>query len=444
MNLLIYGSTEVAFLLASRLHHNHNITLLTDSPPEERFENLDINLVKGSAGDIGLLEEIEAATMELFIACSKLDEANIVACWTVKKLGDIETICLLSKADLNHNLTVQAGSSYQTPYDIDSVIWPEQLLMEDIFRIISVPEALDVEYFAGGRAKLFEYRINGDSLLANRKVKDCGFPKDVLVAGIMRDSKLFIPDGQTVIEAEDRAFFIGRNRALDAFAAAFFRTKSKVEKVSIIGGGSVGFMLAQQLEQIDIEVKIIEKDPDRCLFLADSLGTTLVLEGDGTDLDLLESEAVADADACICITNNDEKNLLCSLLLRQLGAKRIVTRAETMQNFRLFEHVGIDVVVSPKASSLANVINRVQTRDVDIVALLEGDRGELLRLTLPEDYSATAIKDLQLPVQALVGIVIRGHRVIIPNGETVLIANDRLHIFVMKEETDSLKTFFFA
>lgn len=444
MDLLIYGSTEVAFLLASRLHHNHNITLLSDAPLEDRFANLDISLVEGSGGDIGLLEEIEASRMELFIACSALDEANIVACWTVKKLGDIETICFLSKADLNSNFTVQAGSNYQTRYDIDSVIWPEQLLMQDIFRIISVPEALDVEYLAGGRAKLFEYRIHEDSMMAGRAVMECGFPKDVLIAGIMRNSELFIPEGKTVIEAEDKVFFIGRSSALDGFAATFFRKKSRVERVSIIGGGSVGFMLAQQLEKIHIKVKLIEKSPERCVFLADTLKTTLVLQGDGTDLDLLESEAIADADACICITNNDEKNLLCSLLIKQLGAERIVTRAETMQNYRLFEHVGIDVVVSPKASSLADVINRVQVRDIDVVALLEGDRGELLRLTLPDEYTATAVKELHFPARAVVGVVMRGRRVIIPNGDTILSAGDKLEIFAMKEDAESLKNFFFA
>ncbi len=444
MDLLVYGSTELAFLLVSRLHDEHNITLLSDTTPEERFTNLDIRLVTGSGGDIGLLEEIEASTADLFIACSELDEANIVACWTIKKLGDIETICFLSKADLNHNFSVQAGSHYQTRYDIDSVVWPEQLLMQDIFRIITVPAALDVEYLAGGQIKLFEYRIAEDSPLAGRAVMQCGFPRDVLVVAVVRNSELFIPAGETVIEAEDKVFFIGRNSALDAFAATFFRKKSKVEKVSIIGGGSVGFMLAQQLEQIDIKVKLIERESSRCAFLADNLKNTLVLQGDGTDLALLESEAIADADACICITNNDEKNLLCSLLIKQLGAERIVTRAENMQNYRLFDHVGIDVVVSPKASSLSDVLNRVQAMDVDVIALLEGDLGEVLRLHLPEDYTSTAVEDLALPARAVVGAIIRGRQVIIPGGKTILQPGDKLELFTRKEDSDNLKNFFFA
>ncbi len=444
MDILVYGSTEFAFLLVSRLHHNHNITLLSDTSPGERFSHLDISMVTGSGGNIGLLEEIEASKMDLFIACSKLDEANIVACWTVKKLGDIETICFLSKAELNHNFTVQMGSHYQTRYDIDSVIWPEQLLMQDIFRIITVPAALDVEYLAGGQAKLFEYRIHEDSRIANRAVMECGFPKDILVVGVVRNSELFIPSGNTVIEADDKVFFIGRSGPLDSFAATFFRKKSRVERVSIIGGGSVGFMLAQQLEKINVKVKLIEKNANRCVFLADTLRSTLVLQGDGTDLSLLESESIADADACICITNNDEKNLLCSLLIKQLGTERIVTRAETMQNYRLFEHVGIDVVVSPKASSLSDVLNRVHAKNVDVVALLEGDLGELLRLTLPEEYPPTAIKSLALPARAVVGVVIRGRQIIIPNGETVLQAGDKLEIFTMKEDSEILKNFFFS
>ncbi len=158
----------------------------------------------------------------------------------------------------------------------------------------------------------------------------------------------------------------------------------------------------------------------------------------------LESEAIADADACICITDNDEKNLLCSLLIKQLGAERIVTRAENMQNYRLFEHVGIDVVVSPKASSLSEVLNRVQAMDVDVIALLEGDLGEVLRLRLPEDYNPTAIRELALPVRAVVGAVIRGRQVIIPDGATSLLPGDKLELFTRKEDSDNLKNFFFA
>ena len=185
------------------------------------------------------------------------------------------------------------------------------------------------------------------------------------------------------------------------------------------------------------------KPGKRCEFLANSLKKTLVLQGNGTDLELLESESIAAADACICTTDNDEKNLLCSLLIKQLGSKRIVTRVGNIQNYQLFEHVGIDVVVSPKASALTEVLNRVQVRNVDVLALIEGGKGEVLRLTLPDNFKEVQIKDLKLSANAIIGVIIRGHEVLIPNGMTYLRPKDLLKIFTMKEDSDKIKEFFF-
>ena len=445
MDILIYGTTEFSYLVAARLHQQHNITVLYDSGElHEKFNNLDVSLVEGSGGDISALEKVEAKNANLFIACSSIDEANIVACWTMKKVADTETICFITKAALYKNFSSLTHNHYQTRYDIDSVIWPEQLLTQDIFRIISVPEALDVEYLAGGKAKLFEYRIKATSTIVDKTIKDCKFPKNVLIPGITREGKLFIPNGETTIRLHDKVFFIGTSVALDSLAADFFKHDRKVKTVSIIGGGSVGFMLAEKLEKTGIKVKIIEQNPQRCAFLADSLKKTLVLQGNGTDLELLESEVIAAADACICTTDNDEKNLLCSLLIKQLGAKRIVTRVGNTQNYELFEHVGIDVVVSPKASALTEVLNRVQATNVDVIALIEGGKGEVLRLTLPDSFQEIRLRDMRLPVKAIIGVIIRGHKVIIPDGESFLCPRDRLKIFSMQEDSEKIKEFFFT
>ncbi len=138
---------------------------------------------------------------------------------------------------------------YRAPYDIDIVIWPEQLLTQDIFRIVMVPEALDVEYFAQGRAKLFEYRIKEDSLICDKRIMDCTFPDNVLIIGITRDNKLFIPDGSTIISLNDKVIFMGKGSALDLLAARFFQKRTKIGRVVLIGGGSVGFLLAKNLSR---------------------------------------------------------------------------------------------------------------------------------------------------------------------------------------------------
>ena len=438
--------TEIGYLIASGLHHQHNVTLLHDENGDlyEKFINLDISMVEGGGGDITVLETIEAAKAGLFIACSSLDEANIVACWTIKKIADTETICFISKPSLFRNFSSSINNQYQTRYDIDSIIWPEQLLTQDIFRIISVPNALDVEFLVGGKAKLFEYRIKETSRIIDKPIMACQFPADMLIAGITREDKLFIPNGKTTIRLHDKVFFIGTGPALDTLAADFFQQSSEVKSVSIIGGGSVGCMLADLLECRGIRVKLIEFDSQRCEYLANYLKKTLVLQGDGTDLELLESESIAEAEVCVCITNNDEKNLLCSLLVKQLGSKRIITRVGNLQNYELFAKVGIDVVVSPKASALTEVLNRIQVRDVDIIALIEGGKGEVLRLTIPETFKEVRIKEFKFPVNAIIGVIARGHRVLIPNGDTLLLPGDRLKIFTMIEDSETIKELFFS
>jgi trk system potassium uptake protein TrkA len=445
MEILLYGATEIGYLIASKLHQQHNVTLLSDTPKlDEKFNNLDISISEGDGGDIAVLEKIGADKTKLFIACSALDEANIVACWTIKKLSDTETICFISKPSLYKNFSSTIHSNYQTRYDIDSIIWPEQLLTQDIFRIISVPDALDVEYLAGGKAKLFEYKIKADSSIIDKSIMKCTFPKDVLIAGISRDDTLFIPNGNTTIQLHDKIFFIGTGVALDSLAADVFKHNNKVNTVSIVGGGSVGFMLAEKLEEQGINVKIIEHSPERCAYLADTLKRTLVLQGDGTDLELLETESIAEADVCVCTTNNDEKNLLCSLLLKQLGSKRTVTRVSNLQNYDLFARVGIDVLVSPKASALTEVHNRTQSHDVHIIALLEGGKGEVLELTIPSSFKRTILKDFTFPVNAIIGVIIRGHKVLIPNGNTLLCPKDQLKIFTMNEDSETIKKLFIS
>jgi trk system potassium uptake protein len=210
MNILIFGATETGYMVASQLYRKHNLTIIDDLDRlPEKFNNLDISFVMGSGADVLVLEQANASGADLFIACSLLDEANIVACWTAKKISEVETICFVRRMELYRNLASLSQNRYQTKYDIDTIIWPEQLLTQDIFRIISVPDAIDVEYFSKGKAKLFEYRIKQNSIIRDSRIMDCSFPEDVLIVGITRDHNLFIPDGSTTIQADDKVIFMG-------------------------------------------------------------------------------------------------------------------------------------------------------------------------------------------------------------------------------------------
>lgn len=443
MKILIYGTSDSAYMTVARLCKEHDVTILGDQETiPDAFNSLDVSYVVGSGADIGALERADAGKNKLFVACSQRDEANIVACWTVKRIADIETVCFVGSVELYNNLMSYRHDDYRAPYDIDTVIWPEQLLTQDIFRIVSVPEAIDVEYFAQGRAKLFEYRIKSDSFVLNRRIMDCDFPENVIIVGITRENYLFIPSGSTEIKLDDKVVFMGTGGGLDILAAKFFHKTSKIKQATIIGGGSVGYLLAGKLEQTHIKVTIIEHDKERCRFLANNLQKTVVLHGDGTDFELLESESIGKSDVIICVTDNDEKNLLCSLLIKQICSGRIITRVSQAQTAHMFDRAGVDVVVSPRQAALTELLNRVQARDVDILALIEGGQGEVLRVSLPESFPPTKVVDLDFEAQAIIGVIQRGRQIIIPRGETIVRGGDLLKIFTMAEDAETIKKMF--
>lgn len=430
-------------MIASHLFTDHDITLLDPSPElPDKFQNLDIRHIVGNGADVATLEQVTSVNAELFVACSALDESNIIACWSVKKIVDIDTVCFVSREEMYTTLMSPDQYSYQTNQDIDTVIWPEHLLTQDIFRIVVVPDAIDVEHFDGGQVKLFEYRIKEDSALCGVRIMEYTFPANCLIVGITRDEELFIPNGDTRIEVEDRVIFMGAAKALDLLAADLFEVSQKITTAAIIGGGKVGYYLASQMEQAGIKVKIIEKDEQRCLFLADKLKSTLVLNGDGTDLEMLEEEDVGAADVVVCVTNNDEKNLLCSLLVKQLGAKRVVTRSSSVHKATLFERVGIDVVVSPKESALKELLSHLYAKDLDILAMVAGGKGEVLRIQAGERFSDGLVKDVALPPDSIIATVQRGKGLIVPNGNTLIRSGDMLKIFTIPERTEEIKAVF--
>lgn len=230
-----------------------------------------------------------------------------------------------------------------------------------------------------------EYKVKSHLPIVGKKVKDCGFTKDTLMVGLTRNCQLFIPNGETEIKDGDKLIFMGTSHSLDILAGTFFHEKEIVKSVAIIGGGNVGMMLAKTLEKLKIKIKIIEKDYERCQLLAEELSHTLVINGDGTNLKLLDEEEIGAADVVISVTNNDERNLLCSLLVKQLGVKRVIARVAKVLNIPLFEKVGIDVAISPKNSAINEVRNDLLENDVDILATVEQGQGEVMEIkVLPE------------------------------------------------------------
>lgn len=440
MKIVVFGASEIGYLIATEFFEDHDITIIDkEENKTAALSKLDISYIEGNGSNINTLKSANIEDADIFIACTQFDEANIVACLTVSRLSCAKTVCFVSTPEYIESMKLLKNTKYEM---IDFIIWPEELLTQEIFRIITVPEAVDVENFAQGKARLLEYRIKENSELLGKKLKDCRFPDDTLIVGITRDCKLFIPDGETAFELNDKVIFMGSSTSLDILANMIFENTSKVKTASIIGGGSVGLMLAQNLEKVGIRTKIIERDYKRCEDLTEELKSTLVLYGDGTNLELLQSEDIALSDVVISVTNNDEKNLLCSLLVKQLGAKRVITRVSKSANIALFEKVGIDVALSPKEASINEIKNDLIETDVEILATVEQGQGRIIETNISPEFQERRIMDLNIPAKAIIAIIQRGMQVIIPKGTTIVKPGDQLMVFTNEENCPRVKEFF--
>ncbi len=443
MKIIIFGANELGSMIASEFYTDNDITVIDDEQNKiDAFNKLDVGFISGNASNIEVLKQANIKSADVFVACTASDELNIVACLTAKRISTVKTICFVRKEEYKSSLGMAKDAEYNCDFYVDNIIWPEELLTQEIFRIITVAKALDVENFADGRARLLEYKIPKNSILVNGMVKHCEFPKDTLIVGITRDSELFIPNGETVLHEDDKVIFMGLSHSLDILAGKFFHEKEFVKNVTIIGGGNVGLKLAKNLENLKLKLKIVEKDEKRCEFLAQELDNALIINGDGTDLELLNEEDISNSDVVVSVTNNDEKNLLCSLLVKHMGAKRVISRVSKNTNVSLFERVGIDIAISSKTAALNEIKNNIKETNIGILATVEQGKGEVLVIEIPENYETKKIMEIRLPAKAIVGVIQRRKRIIIPNGTTQVMSGDNLIIFTTSENAPMIREFF--
>ena len=444
MNIIIFGANEVGAIIASQFYTDNDITVIdNEKSKSDSFNKLDISFVDGYASDMEVLKQAGIKKADVFIACTDSDELNIVSCLTAKKADEnVCTMCFVRNEGYKSSLGIAKDAEYNNDFYIDIVIWPEELLTQEIYRIITVAKALDVENFAGGRARLLEYKIEKNSVLVNKVIKNCEFPKDTLIVGITREENLFIPNGDTILKEGDKVIFMGLIHSLDALAGKFFHEKDFAKNITIIGGGNVGLKLAKSLEGLRFKTKIVERDEKRCEFLSEQLSETLIINGDGTDLELLNEENIDSSDVVVSVTNNDEKNLLCSLLTKQLGVRRVISRVSKVTNAALFEKVGVDIAISTQVAALNEIKSNLCGTNIGILATVEQGQGEVLRILLPQTCETIKIMDMKMPVKGIVGVIQRRNRIIIPNGNTQIMGGDNLIIFTLSENAAAIRKYF--
>jgi len=431
MQIVIVGGGEIGALIAAQLHRTHSVTVIDQDPERESaFSAMDVRFARGNGTDPDDLRSANVERARAFIACTASDDVNVLACLAAKGLGAKQTLAFVTRQRYVDAFK-RDGAFESVGLLIDRVLWPQRILAHQIADIVKVPRAIDSARFANGRIMLLEFLLEPHDPFLGATLGSLTLPPGVLAVGAIKGDTFSIPTGTTSFETGDRVVFMGSTERMRELQRRFAPHK-RSPKVVIVGGGNVGFMVAQQLGSNRADLTIIEENLERCEKLAQWLPHALVLKGDGTDLELLEQERVEDADVMVAVTDDDAKNLLVSLLSKQMGIPKVVTRVGRTRNRRLFMRVGVDSPLTPRAAAVQEVLNWLGVDEVEHLATIE-DRAEVMEATFPEGSAGGRVMDLGTPTAMLIGAVQRGDRIIVPNGETVIMPGDHLYLVTVPE-----------
>jgi trk system potassium uptake protein TrkA len=430
MRILIAGAGEVGFLVASELYQEHDVTLI-DKDPEActRLTEMDVKILQGNAANARLLIEAGIKQADIVLAVTGNDEVNVIVCIIATHVGVTQTIARVSNPDY-----IDKPVQHRKEIGIDYMICPELVLAEQMAQALYFPSLLMNRELAGGRLQLIEFKVNA-AMPMQGHVADIDLPAGCRIMAVNRGGEISISAASSGIMPKDHLILLCDSRALVELRA-LLHEKSAPHKALVVGGGMGGFYLAERLEKMGFDVKLIEINQQRCREIADRLSKSMILNGDGTDISLLKEEGAAEMDIVLAMTGVDEKNLLCSLLVKQLGAKKIFSRVNRMTYANLFELVGVDKATSPGQVTADVVLQKVLGAEEVITLSYAG--MELMDLAA-KDNSKIIGKNLikELPVQSIAGFVFRGGKFIIPNGRLIVEKGDR--VFVMAEQPSASK-----
>ena len=434
MRIVVAGAGKLGYSIAELLADDEfDVVVIEDDPKRKDVvqNSLDVLVIEGNACSPTMFRDPDIRNADVLIACTDSDEVNMITCMMAKNNGIKHTVARIRNVDYAINSPEMLNSEMK----IDLILNPERITAAEIDHILMTPSALNVDDFAEGKVRMFEAKLKENSPYANIPLKNLKIPNDILVAMLFRKHKMIIPRGNDILLPGDNVYFVGKQEAILQFEKNFTNTYEKLEKALIIGAGRTGRFLAPMLEKQGLMVKVIEKNKERCQMLAAQLEKGLVLCGDGTDIDLLTEEGVAEADVVVCITEDDKLNLLLALLAKHLGAKKTIVRVARNEYIELMEKVGVDVVLSSRLLSAGEVLRFVRKGGIVSVSLLEGAQAEALEIIVAagSEVEGKALRNIKLPQECLICAIVHNNEAIIPNGDTVLHADDRIILFVKSE-----------
>jgi trk system potassium uptake protein TrkA len=441
VKILILGAGQVGSTVAESLVGEANDITVVDTDGEKLSQlqdRLDLRTLVGNAAHPSVLEQAGIADTDMLLAVTQSDEVNMVACKLAASLYNTPTrIARIRSADFLARPEVFSKENFC----VDFSICPEQILTDYIVKLIEFPEALQVQKFSQGKASLVAVRAFQGGPLVGKPLSflRSNMPQvETRVAAIFRKDAPLIPEGSTVIEEGDEIFFIAATNNIRSVLKEMRRMDKPAKRVMIVGGGNIGLRLAKALEH-DYQVKLIEYNKKACEKLAGKLTRTLVLNGDGTDEKLLQQEHVGEVDVFCALTNDDENNIMASLLAKQGGAGKVIALINRSAYVDLLQGGKIDIALSPAHVTIGSLLAYVRRGDVAAVHSLRRGAAEVLELVAHGDRQSSRvvgrrIDEIDLPKGATIGAIARDGEVIMGHHDTVIEAEDHVIVFVIDKK----------
>ena len=438
MKIVILGAGQVGSTVASALVHEENDITIVDIDQQrlkELQDQMDIRCVLGHASHPKVLERAGIEDADLVIALTNSDETNMVACQIAYTLYNVPTRVARVRST---EYTERPELFHREHSPIDVLISPELLLTQYISRLIEYPGALQVMDFAEGRAQLVATEAEAGGLLVGQKLYTLKHHmparSDARVAAIYRDGQLILPDGNTIIEENDLVFFLAAKRHIRTVMKELRPQDRPVRRVILAGGGNIGKNLARRLER-DHHVKIIERDPARAEAIAEELSKTIVLVGDCADENLLREEAIENTDVYCVLTNDDEANIMSSLLAKRMGAKKVIAIINRPSYVDLMESGTIDIAVSPQQVTIGSLLTHIRRGNMARVHSLRSGAAEAIEAVALGDRRNSkvvgrSVEELDLPTGTTISAIVRNEDVIIAHHDTVIEEHDHVLLFV--------------
>lgn len=438
MRILIVGDGKVGYTLASELiREGHDITMIDQNEAVLRKteDNLDVMCIHGNGANASTLVEAGADRADILIAATASDEINMLCCLISKKLGTKYTIARIRDPEYNESISI-----LQHELDIDMTINPERATAQEISRILRYPFASNIEPFAKGRVELVEFLAHDGDIICGKPLKELtGRHSDlprVLYCAVERDGEVVIPGGEFVLQPGDRIHVAGDMITVTQFFRYIGRSAKPVKQVMLLGGGRISYYLAKMVERMNMQVTLFEINPEKAKLLSEQLPHVDVIEGDGTDQDLLEQENLSGMDAFIALSDRDEENLMTGLYAKTHGVPKVVVKTNRYAYKDVIANLGLETQVSPRLITCNTLLRyvraRVSARGTTVeklYRLVEGKAEALEFIARKGDpYIGIPLKNLSVRKGTLVAIILHKGKVIVPFGDDVIDAGDNVVI----------------